>query len=258
VSRAPATFLDSIPSIEHCAQHYCLCPRSQTAVMHPVGEAFDLYLSVRCKSWTCDVCRRWLMRRLMLRMVDARPNRLVTLTVNPRCWPDPRAAYDGTRRKVAILARMARREFGEFEYLRVLEQTRAGWPHYHLVVRSPYIPQQWLSDRWRELTGAPIVDIRRVDDCDGAASYVAKYLAKQEHCEFTQRRLAWSRGFFPAAADPPQGGGTWQFLGRSACHPCMALASTGHSGGVIVWYARGLTPDAYGEVWDVLRRRWEQ
>lgn len=92
---------------------------------------------------------------------------------------------------------MIRREYGEFEYLRVLELTKKGWPHFHFVARSGYIPQPWLSDRWDTLTGAPIVDVRKIEKTREAYWYVMKYLGKQHYCTFTERRVTMSKGFAP-------------------------------------------------------------
>lgn len=63
-------------------------------------------------------------------------------------------------------------------YLAVFEETKRGEPHLHILMRAPYIPQKWISDRMAELIEAPIVDIRRVSSPKAVASYVAKYVAK--------------------------------------------------------------------------------
>ncbi len=128
--------------------------------------------------------------------------KLITLTVNPKSYETPREAYDDTRRKLSQLACSIRRKFSRFEYLKVLEVTKAGWPHYHLVASCGYIPQPWLSHRWDELTGARIVDIRKIHKGDDVYFYILKYLSKCKHIPWTNRRVSWSRGFFPKKTQP--------------------------------------------------------
>jgi hypothetical protein len=126
---------------------------------------------------------------------EAEPNKLITLTVNPSRWTDPRAAYDGTRRKISDLSKLLRKKYGEFEYFRILEVTKKGWPHYHLITRSSFIPQAELSTLWKGLTGAPIVDVRQIKKVGDVYWYVVKYLAKQAYIPWTDRRATWSRSF---------------------------------------------------------------
>jgi hypothetical protein len=133
----------------------------------------------------------------------AKPNRLVTLTVDPKLYTDPRGAYDRTRRTIPKLLNQLRKKYGEVECFRVLEVTKKGWPHYHLVMRSAYIPQADLQSRWQSLTGAIIVDVRAIKKSKDVYFYVVKYLAKQDHVPWTNRRVTWTRGFFPATDFTP-------------------------------------------------------
>lgn len=94
----------------------------------------------------------------------------------------------------ALLQRLRRRNLCS-GYVKVMEYTKAGLPHMHLVVRGPWISQSWLSQVWAEIHLSPIVDVRRVQRKDGAASYLAKYMGKS-----LDARYSWSwdwvwRGF---------------------------------------------------------------
>ncbi len=70
--------------------------------------------------------------------------------------------------KLQMLRRMAEKEFGyEIEYFKV--ETSEGYGVLHMVwaitVRSKkaaWIPQKWLSDAWKDLTGASVVWIGRL------------------------------------------------------------------------------------------------
>ena len=157
---------------------------------------------VTCRRWTCRRCGELRAKELAWRTKQADPNRLITLTVNPAHYLTPRDAYDDTRRAIADLSKKIRKEHGEFEYVRVLEVTAKGWPHYHFVARCVYLQQRWLSDAWARMTGAPIVDIRKIKKKDNVVRYIIKYLSKCQYIEWTNRRVAWSRNFFPEHAKP--------------------------------------------------------
>lgn len=163
------------------------------------SEALDckILIAQTCKQWTCRHCGEKKASALAATAAAAKPNKLITLTINPALHESPRSAFDVTRRKCATLVQMIRRSFGTFEYLRVLELTKKGWPHYHFVARCGFIPQPWLSDRWNTLTGAPIVDVRALKKTREAYWYVMKYLGKQHYCDFTKRRVTISKNFAP-------------------------------------------------------------
>jgi hypothetical protein len=133
----------------------------------------------------------------------ANPNRFLTLTCRRKDNQTPRQAFDHSRRQVSELAKKARNEGNEFEFFRVLENTKAGWPHYHLLLRSPFIRHEQLRGWWRLLTGHEIVDIRKINDQRDATDYVFKYVVKQREIAYTSRRISWSRHFFPPAEKPP-------------------------------------------------------
>lgn len=81
------------------------------------------------------------------------------------------------------------------EWAMVWERTKGGWPHIHCLLRAPYTAQAWISETWEELTGAKIVDIRRVYNSNQAVAYLAKYLAKSPQCPAGMKRYRISHGF---------------------------------------------------------------
>jgi len=162
------------------------------------SDYFEAYvvLTLRCKRWSCGYCGPLNAKNLALKVAKAKPNKLITLTINPAKFFTPLDAYHSTRRLVPELARKIRNEGKAFEYLRVLEITKKGWPHYHLVARADYIKQRWISEAWRQLTGAYIVDIRAIYKAEHVYSYVMKYLCKQRAVPWTNRRISSSENFF--------------------------------------------------------------
>jgi len=162
-----------------------------------------------CKRWTCPSCGPQKTSALCRRIETAKPQRFITLTTARHAARNPRQVYDETRRQIPELIRELRKEKGEIEYCRVLETTKTGYPHYHLLVRSPWIDQEHLSKSWARLSTAFIVDIRRIDQRKEIASYVAKYLAKQTVLPFTNRRVTQSRRFFPPPPPKPESTSNW-------------------------------------------------
>lgn len=180
-----------------------VCPFAQCLTGYAWEDHQRVLLQLRCRTWGCAHCGPRRIRHLAHKVSEAQPNRLLTLTIDPALWDSPREAYDGTRRHVSTLMRRIRSTYGHAEYLRVLEVTRKGWPHYHVLLRSPYVPWKWVRSEWHSLTGARIVDLRQCNKTWEAAVYLTKYLAKQKLIPWTKRRLSWSKRFFPPPADDP-------------------------------------------------------
>ena len=117
--------------------------------------------------------------------------RLVTLTTSEEAWEtglDIRSSF----RKLVMRLRRRRLLSG---YIKVMEFSQRGRPHYHVIVRGTYIAQWWLSQIWQTIHLSPVVDIRRIKVKHRAALYLAKYLGKDR-----QARYSWSwdwvwRGF---------------------------------------------------------------
>lgn len=154
-------------------------------------------LEIRCKQWQCSDCRPRLMRRLRGIAISGAPTSFLTLTVNPHIGNSPgeraRTAIKGWQRLRRIICREYKLKSLPFMY--VVEATARGEPHLHVLVRAPYIAQAWLSAQWERLTGAKIVDIRRVTTARGAAYYVSKYLSEAPEQFHGCRRFNRSRSY---------------------------------------------------------------
>lgn len=186
-----------MPSLEPERDHIYACPDAMTySVEETIGGWRHLY-ATRCNRWTCVGCGPLRTKVLCKKLATAKPNRFITLTVAAGKYESPEAAWHETRRQVPELIRKIRKEVGSIEYARVLEVHKSGYPHYHLLVRSPFIEQHLLSKWWCHLTAAFIVDIRKVNPDQKVAEYIGKYLTKQLKVPFTNRRVTWSKGFFP-------------------------------------------------------------
>ncbi len=77
-----------------------------------------------------------------------------------------------------ILKKRIYRRFGYVEYIWVRELTKSGLEHMHIIIRGPYIPQDWLSRNWEDIHGAKVVYIEMVWDPSTIVRYMAKYMTK--------------------------------------------------------------------------------
>ena len=137
-------------------------------------------VTLRCRSWGCELCQPMRRGQLMKLGRDGAPTTFITLTVSKKSGTDPearaRALVDAWRQVV----KRAKKEYGyrSIPYMAVFEATKAGEPHLHILARVKWIDQRWLSRQLDQLIGAPICDIRRVKSAKQAAHYVAKYVGK--------------------------------------------------------------------------------
>jgi len=99
----------------------------------------------------------------------------------------------------SILWRRLRRRWGAraIGYAKVVELTKAGTPHLHILVECPFISQRELSAAWERLTGSYIVDIRRVRSSKGISGYLSSYLTKALQVPEGMRKWSAARGWVP-------------------------------------------------------------
>ena len=208
---------------ENVLGDYQICPWAWSLIGNDPNSGHLILQAVSCGTWPCPVCSRSKIRRLADACVHAAPNRLLTLTVDPKLHSTPRIAFDATSKQVPELIRRLRLKFPPVEYLRVTELHKSGYPHYHLMVRSPYLPHPVIKAAWIDLTGAEIVNVRQVKDSFRAYYYLAKYLSKLHSIEWTERHVSYSRDFFmPGWNSKPQGESLVN-KARDARHPHQYL-----------------------------------
>lgn len=156
-----------------------MCHKIGTIVKHKAGKLTIIRL--RCKSWNCPDCCKLRRRKLVAEAQEGKPDRFITLTVNPNWFssPEERAA------RLVQAWRLIRRRFlklrpsNRLEFMAVFELTKAGEPHLHIMARGSFVPQKWLSKQMEKEMGAPIVDVRSVKGSREVAKYVSKYISKR-------------------------------------------------------------------------------
>jgi len=154
-------------------------------------------VEVKCRRWSCEVCGPQRRASVIRQALNGSPTRFVTITCRRRDGVTPEDAARELVRAWRIVIRLFRKlhQAAEVEYFAVFEATRLGWPHMHLLLRSPFMAQRWLSAQMARLIGSPVVDIRRVDPSKRPAAYVAKYIGKDLHRFGTLKRYWQSKGY---------------------------------------------------------------
>lgn len=173
------------------------CDVCGTQFLYSKTATHSRLFKLRCKSWTCNECRPRRQKRLKWQARSGNPVTFITLTCNPACHESPGDAARAMTRawRAARRAIEAKYKGKKGEYCTVVEATKLGWPHLHVLTTRQWIDQGWLSFLWKTLTGAHIVDIRRVSNERQAASYVSKYLGKAPHRFLHCKRYYFTRGY---------------------------------------------------------------
>jgi len=159
------------------------------------AEARPAVFPLYCRRWDCQDCGPRLVKKARKRLVAGNPTSFLTLTSRFGSHPTNAAAFRDLSLCINRLFKRLRRAYPRqtIEYALVWEKTRKGWPHAHVLLRAPFIPHALISRHWRELTGAYVVDIRRVQSSQQAASYVSKYLTKSLDRPYRMKRYRCSR-----------------------------------------------------------------
>lgn len=172
------------------------------------------------------------------------PERFLTLTCDPRQYSTPESALLALHGAWNIALKRLRRmpRYKGIEFFAVVERTEAGWPHFHVLIRGPYIPHALLSSFMAELALSPVVDIRRIKGVREAVRYVAKYIAKAP-ARFGQSKRYWQSRGWQLETDErederPQVAGRWTLDKR---HIRDVLNEWVHTG----WIGRS---DSYGRL----------
>ena len=183
-----------------------------TLVNHGVEQARAITL--KCRAWTCDLCQPDRKRQLSALAGAGNPTVFITLTSNPAVGLDP---LDRARKMVEawrVVIRRCKRRHGyqTIPYFCVFEATKAGEPHLHILARISWIDQKWLSAQMADLTGSPVVDVRKIRSARMAAAYVTKYVGKAPQKFGTLKRYWFTRGWEVDPYQPEPDDSIWSNL----------------------------------------------
>ena len=207
-------------------------------------------VSLRCRSWGCPLCQPERQRQLVALAASGKPTVFLTLTSNPRVGSSPASRARALSEAWRVIVRRACRKYGykSIAYFCVFEATKNGEPHLHILARVKWIDQRWLSNQMRELTGAPIVDIRKVRSVKQAANYISKYIGKAPHrfktCKRYWRTKSWDQSKFDKEPMEGRWSTVWEIWDYPLSHFVAAWEANGYS---VVHHGRmveGIAPGA--------------
>lgn len=178
-----------------------------------------------CGSWNCDTCAPHRRKQLMAIAASGRPTICLTLTH----WYAPGADQEKHYRELHLawknLVKRILRQFnkdpeqrwimktdegyeyqeleaisitrktkakviGKLHYMAFAEETQNGEPHLHILLRTVFIPQAWISQQMKEIIRSPIVWIEKIKGPKSAIAYVTKYCTKAP-AQFGKSRRYW-------------------------------------------------------------------
>lgn len=160
---------------------------------------------LKCRSWGCEFCRPDRRSQLFALAASGDANRFLTLTINPRVGTDPADRLRLLSHAWRTFVKRVRREHGAkaLEYLAVVEETKNGEPHLHILLRSVYLAQRDISAAMLGLIDSPIVDIRKIRGAKSVINYVAKYITKAPK-QFNGSKRYWHSKDWSLVAEPKE------------------------------------------------------
>ena len=197
-----------------------------------VGQKYEIR-ACGCKCWYCPRCcvrlGLDLRRRLIAVLATFKGLLMWTLTIDPKLFVSPMAAYEYVRAKrcVSELVRVLRKTgvLHSGRYFYVVEwQQQTEMPHFHLLVDAEFIDFDLVREAWnrfRPQAAGPFIGERpgfgavrfsapKFADETHAARYACKYLTKHPSYGYPEwvltrkgqtHRFGTSRGFWPKGGE---------------------------------------------------------
>jgi len=152
-------------------------------------------VALRCRAWTCPECQPVRKAQLIAECHRGAPNTFLTLTLRRIPGRSPNQAAKALARawRLLRLRIMRHRSFKKLPFAAVMEAHQSGYPHLHILLRSVWLDQKWLSAQMADIADSPVVSIQRIDHKAKIAGYVAKYAGKAAHKFGTAKRYWFSR-----------------------------------------------------------------
>lgn len=140
----------------------------------------EIIAPIKCRSWTCDECAPERQHQLQSQCINGKPNRFITITCRYGEFRRKECAAKAIALAWRTFVQKWRKEkpWHKGQYIAVMEETKKGWPHLHILWRGHWISQQSLSQHMSEWLNSPNVDIRQITNVKQRAYYVAQYFSK--------------------------------------------------------------------------------
>jgi hypothetical protein len=204
-----------------------LCSQFHMSRQELIGRTVKL---LPCRNWHCDYCQPNRLKQLKAMAASGMPTAHLVLTVNTALGENIVDRYKRLHNAWKILVKRIVREFlkppeqrwlltepdgahyqeprsyyytrnvkaksvKRLHYMAFPEETQNHEPHLHILIRTKYIPQRWLSQQMAELINSPIVHISKVKGAKEAVSYVTKYVTKAP-AQFGKCKRYWCSKFY--------------------------------------------------------------
>lgn len=111
-----------------------------------------------------------------LRFVDFQT--MITLTVDPKRFGLLHHEYYFVKKGWAKLHRWLRKKYGVFFYVCILEITKKGRPHLHILTTLPFIDVNDLREKWTKYGGGQQMRVDFLHRNFDSVAYVLKYVTK--------------------------------------------------------------------------------
>lgn len=98
-------------------------------------------------------------------------------------------------RAYTITKKTKAKRIKKLHYMAFAEETENGEPHLHILLRTVFIPQAWISQQMREIIASPITWIEKIKGARSAIAYVTKYVTKAP-AQFGKSRRYWISRWF--------------------------------------------------------------
>ena len=135
------------------------------------GEIIPKNLTSRARS---NIRARNKLRRLALANFS-KQSKFITLTFKNHIV-DIAEANKYFRQFARNLSDRQKKKGEKLKYIAVIEFTKAGRIHYHMLCNLKYIPAKTIEEVW----GQGFIKINRIDHVDNIGAYVIKYMTKED------------------------------------------------------------------------------
>lgn len=164
---------------------------SEASVVN-TGDGKVTAATLYCKRWTCQTCAPKRQKGLKALARAGEPTLFLTLTSRLSDDSDPDESARALVRAWQLIVKRAKRKFQikRLPFITIIERTKKGMPHLHILLRLKWLPQKWISEQMDDITGAPIVYIEQIQNSAKIAAYVSKYIAKEPH-QFAGCKRYW-------------------------------------------------------------------
>lgn len=147
--------------------------KDERMIVHRVRHKMEA-IKCGCKSWFCPTCAVGqgvkFRERLMKVLETFEWVQMWTLTVDPSLYESEKECYlavKGQRMISELMRALKERGYlatGRFIYF--VEWHKSGWPHFHLLVDSKFIPHSVVKEIWNSNRPADAGPVLHAESCD--------------------------------------------------------------------------------------------